>query len=177
LDTGGSATAGASTTANPPQDPPATAMRLLSKVRSKLTPVTSVPADDERPTETAIPVSPGAPEPDPTERVALVAWAAASAVGSVRTITSETISVTDSQATGFDDGTLLRVSGEGIIPSSYHDQVDDRLNIENVRHAVVVHIRAADDTGVSFTPQHDIDAQLQVDHIDQAVEAQVTGQR
>ena len=152
-------------------------MRLLSKVRSKLTPVTSVPADDERPTETAIPVSPGAPEPDPTERVALVAWAAASAVGSARTTTSEAISVTASQAAGFDDGALLRVSGRGIILSSYHDHVHDRLNIENVRHAVAVHIRAADDTGVGFTSQHDIDAQLQVDHVDVAVEAQVTRQR
>jgi hypothetical protein len=142
-----------------------------------LTPVTSVPADDERPTETAIPVSPGAPEPDPTESVALVAWAAAAAVGSARTTTSQTTNVTVSQAAGFEDGALLRVSGKGIILSSYHDHVHDRLDIENVHQAVAVHVRPAGDTGIGFTPQHDIDTQLQVDHIDQAVEAQITRQR
>lgn len=73
LEAGGLATAGSSATARPLQAPLPTATRLLSKVMSKFTPVTSVPADDDKLTETAIPVSPGAPEPEPTDRVALVA--------------------------------------------------------------------------------------------------------
>ena len=73
LEAGGLATAGSSDTARPLHVPLPTATRLPSKVMSKFTPVTSVPAEDDRLSGTAIPVSPGAPEPEPTDSVALAA--------------------------------------------------------------------------------------------------------
>jgi hypothetical protein len=51
--------------------------RAASKATSNCSEPTSVPADEARLTATAIPVAPGKPEAEPTESVALGAWAAA----------------------------------------------------------------------------------------------------
>ena len=48
-----------------------TVTRALSKPRLKLTPETWAPPEDVKLTVTEIPVSPGAPEPDPTDKAAL----------------------------------------------------------------------------------------------------------
>ena len=62
-------------TPKPLHDPDATSIRLLSKVTSKFTPATWAPSKDARLTGTCRPVSPGAPELLPTERLAVGAKA------------------------------------------------------------------------------------------------------
>ena len=77
LDTGALATAGSRVTARPLQDPLAAAIRLVSKLRSKLRPVTWAPSSEARLIGMLMPVSPGFPDPLPALIAAVGVCAAA----------------------------------------------------------------------------------------------------